>query len=112
MIRLAKERGLLEDPKAVSLWVDESRKIIAFSRGGLLFLFDFHATYSEQNFFLPVGEEGKGAYRVILSTDEWRFGGAGLVSHDYEYATENTPDRGVGFWIYAPARTAMVLEKV
>ena len=112
MIQTAREHGLLEDPQAVSLWVDEERKIIAFSRGKLLFLFDFHGSYSEQNFFLPCHTTGEGKYRVILSTDETRFGGTGLVSHDYVYQTENLPNRGTGFYIYAPARTAMVLEKV
>ena len=112
MIQMAKEHRLLEDPGAVNLWVDEERKIIAFSRGGLLFLFDFHSSYSEQRFFLPCHTTGEGKYRVILSTDEFRFGGQGIVSHDYEYQTENVPNRGTGFYIYAPARTAMVLEKL
>ena len=105
-------RSALEDPQAVSLWVDEERKIIAFSRGGLVFLFDFHATYSEQNFFLPCHTTGEGKYQVILSTDEPRFGGTGLVDHGYVYQTENVVNRGTGFYIYAPARTAMVLKKV
>ena len=112
MIQLAREHRLLEDPQAVSLWVDEERKIIAFSRGGLLFLFDFHGSYSEQHFFLPCHTTGEGSYRVILSTDEFRFGGPGLVSHDYVYRTEMMPNRGVGFYIYAPARTALVLKKI
>ncbi len=111
MVHLAREHKLLEDPQAVSLWVDESRKIIAFSRGGLIFLFNFHNSYSEQQFFLPCHTTGEGKYRVILSSDEKRFGGPALVSHDYEYATENLPNRGCGFYIYTPARTAMVLEK-
>ena len=112
MIQMAKSHGLLNDPQAVSLWVDESKKIIAFSRGKLIFLFDFHNSYSEQQFFLPCHTTGEGKYRVILSTDEARFGGAGLVSHEYEYQTQQLPNRGVGFYIYAPVRTAMVLEKV
>ena len=112
MIHLAKEHHLMDDPYAVNLWNDEDRKIIAFSRGDLLFLFDFHGSYSEQHFFLPCHTLGEGRYKVILSTDEFRFGGAGLVAHDYVYQAENTPDRGLGFLIYAPARTAMVLKKV
>ena len=112
MIRIARQHGLLEDPHAVNLWVDEERKIIAFSRGGLLFLFDFHPSYSEQRFFLPCHTTGEGRYRVILSTDESRFGGAGLVDHEYVYQTEQVPGQGTGFLIYAPARTAMVLQKV
>ena len=111
MIHLAREHRLLDDPWPVNLWIDEGRKIIAFSRGNLIFLFDFHTSYSEQHFFLPCHTTGEGKYRVILSTDEFRFGGAGLVSHDYEYRTEQDPEHGTGFYIYAPARTAMVLQK-
>ena len=33
MINLAKEKKLLDDPNAVSLWIDPERKIITFSRG-------------------------------------------------------------------------------
>lgn len=33
MINLAKERKLLDDPYAVSLWIDPDRKIITYSRG-------------------------------------------------------------------------------
>ena len=46
MINLAKDRKLLDDPNAVSLWIDPERKIITFSRGGLLFVFNFHNSYS------------------------------------------------------------------
>jgi len=111
MIHLAKEYHLLEDPQAESLWIDDARKIICFSRAGLVFLFNFHGTYSEPEFFLPVRTTGKGHYQVILSTDEKRFGGAALVSHQYEYATETDKEKGVGIRIYSPCRTAMVLKK-
>ena len=49
---------------------------------------------------------------MILSTDEIRFGGAGLIAHDYVYRTDRDRDGGIGFNIYVPARTAMVLQKV
>ena len=41
MINLARDRHLLDDPYAVSLWIDPDRKIITFSRGKLLFVFNF-----------------------------------------------------------------------
>ena len=109
MISMAREYHLLEDPAPVSLWVDEERKIIAFSRANLIFLFDFHGSYSEKEFFLPTKEAG--SYRVILSTDESRFGGMEQVSHDYIYHTSTDPEKGEGFLIYVPCRTAMVLER-
>ena len=112
MIRLARERKLLDDPYAVSLWIDPERKIITFSRGKLLFVFNFHNSYSEQQFFLHAHTVGEGKYRVILSTDEPRFGGQGIIDHGYVYATEYMEGKGLGFNVYSPCRTAMVLERV
>ncbi len=112
MINLARERKLLNDPYAVSLWIDPERKIITFSRGGLLFVFNFHNSYSEQRFFLHAHTTGEGTYRVILSSDEERFGGPGLIDHSFEYHTAYAEGRGLGFDVYSPCRTAMVLERI
>ena len=112
MINLARDRKLLDDPYAVSLWIDPDRKIITFSRGNLLFVFNFHTSYSEQNFFLHAHTTGEGDYRVILSTDEARFGGPSLISHDVVYHTNYVEGRGLGFDVYSPCRTAMVLERI
>ena len=112
MINLAKDRKLLNDPYAVSLWIDPDRKIITFSRGGLLFVFNFHNSYSEQRFFLHAHTTGEGTYRVVLSSDETRFGGPGLIDHSFEYHTAYQEGRGLGFDVYSPCRTAMVLERI
>jgi len=112
MINLARDRHLLDDPYAVSLWIDPDRKIITFSRGKLLFVFNFHNSYSEQAFFLHAHTTGEGTYKVILSTDEPRFGGQGLIDHNYVFHTAYVEGRGLGFDVYSPCRTAMVLEKI
>ncbi|MCQ2458102.1 MAG: alpha-amylase family glycosyl hydrolase [Clostridia bacterium] len=112
MLELAGEYRLLEDPAPVSLWIDQERKIISFSRAGLLFLFNFHGTYSERSFFMHTHTTGEGRYKVILSTDEKRFGGNGQTDREYVYETGCDSDRGNGFMIYSPCRTAMVLAKI
>lgn len=112
MITLVKEYEVLKDPTPVSLWVDQERKIISFSRGGLLFLFDFHPDYSETGFFQHAHTTGEGKYQVIFSTDEARFGGNHAVDHEYRYETRYVEDQGIGFEIYVPCRTAMVLKKI
>ena len=112
MINLARERKLLNDPYAVSLWIDPDRKIITFSRGNLLFVFNFHNSYSEQQFFLHAHTTGEGTYRVVLSSDETRFGGPGLIDHSFVYHTAYQEGRGLGFDVYSPCRTAMVLERI
>ena len=112
MINMAREHYLLDDPYAVSLWIDQDRKIITYSRGKLLFVVNFHNSYSETNFFLHAHTVGEGRYRVILSSDEARFGGAGSIDHNYVYQTEYHEGQGLGFNVYSPCRTAMVLERI
>ena len=111
MINLAKEKRLLDDPYAVSLWIDPDRKIITYSRGKLLFVVNFHNSYSEPQFFLHAHTTGEGRYKVILSTDESRFGGQHLIDHNVVYQTEYIEGKGLGFDVYSPCRTAMVLER-
>jgi len=112
MITMAREHRLLDDPYAASLWIDPDRKIITYSRGKLLFVVNFHCSYSEPAFFLHTHTVGEGKFKVILSTDEWRFGGAGLIQHDYVYQTEYREGQGLGFNVYSPCRTAMVLARI
>ena len=112
MITMARDRRLLDDPYAVSLWIDPDRKIITYSRGRLLFVVNFHNSYSETNFFLHAHTVGEGKYRVILSSDEPRFGGAGIIDHSFIYRTEYHEGQGLGFNVYSPCRTAMVLERI
>ena len=57
---------------------------------------------------MPVEEEGD--YQVILSTDDYRFGGFGRIHHR-TYTALPQPDGRVGFTVYLPSRTAMVLQK-
>jgi len=112
MITMARDHRLLDDPYAVSLWIDPDRKIITYSRGKLLFVVNFHNSYSEPCFFLHAHTVGEGKYRVILSSDEPRFGGTGSIDHGYVYQTEYHEGQGLGFNVYSPCRTAMVLEKI
>ena len=49
---------------------------------------------------------------MVLSTDEERFGGPGLIDHEYVYHTVYEEGRGLGFNVYSPCRTAMVLERI
>ena len=111
MIELAKKYKLDSQEDAENLWIDEKKKIIAFERGGLLFVFNFHPSQSQTNFWLPAHPTGEGKYKAIFSTDEVDFGGQGRISEDYEYYTQTDDKRGLGFEIYLPCRTAVVFKK-
>ena len=104
MLTLTKKHRLLEAPFARNLWQEEPRKLLAYEKAGLVFLFNFHPTESQPDFFLPAPP---GAYRVALDTDAPAFGGQGRISRDTVYEA-----REGGFPIYIPARTALVLGLV
>ncbi len=110
MLALACKHRLLDAPFARNLWQEEPRKLLAYEKAGLVFLFNFHPTQSQPDFFLPVTQPGK--YRVVLDTDATHFGGQNRIDREVLY--EARPGEGdmVGFCIYSPARTAMVLERV
>ena len=112
MLRLAKRFKLLEQPGARNVWLDNRAKILAFERGGLLFVFNFHATRSAKRFFLPTALTGAGKYRAIFSSDDAAFGGQDRIDEKYIYATKNDKKRGQGFEIYLPCRTVAVFKKM
>ena len=96
---------------AESLWIDNERKLLLFARGGLLYAFNLHPTWSQEGVFLSTRLTGPGGYRVELSTDHWPWGGQDRVSLDHVYWSGDT-DMGYGIKLYLPCRTGVVLKKV
>jgi hypothetical protein len=96
---------------AESLWIDNERKLMIFARGGRLFAFNLHPTWSQESVFINCRVTGPGGYRVALSTDDWPFGGQTRVDMDYIYHPQET-EFGYGFWLYLPCRCGVALEKV
>ena len=96
---------------AESLWIDNERKLIIFARGGLLYAFNLHPTDSQQGVFVSCRVTGTGGYKVVLSTDDWPFGGQSRVSMEHIHYTADT-ERGCGIRLYLPCRSGMALKKV
>jgi 1,4-alpha-glucan branching enzyme len=111
MLKFARKFRVMVKRDLNNLWIDQDQKLLAFSKGGLVYLFNFHPTRSQDAFVLPVHPIGAGRYRVIFSTDDSAFGGQGRISMDVEYQTHSSP-KGVAISVYSPCRTAMVLKKV
>ena len=111
MLKFARKYRVLNKKDTVNLWIDQPGKIIAFSKGELVYVFNFHPTYSPTDFFLPVHSVGEGKYKVIFSTDDVDFGGMDRVSKQYVYYTKFVENRGLGFEIYIPCRTAVVFRR-
>ena len=112
MLKFARKYRVLCKPAAINLWIDQDKKILAFARGDLLYLFNFNTTQSFPDFFLHAHVTGAGAYRAIFSSDERDFGGQERVSMDYLYHTVEKKDLGLGLEVYIPCRTCVVFQRV
>ncbi len=112
MLKFARKHRVLSKPQAVNLWIDQDNKIISFAKGDLLYLFNFNTTKSDPKFFMYAHLTGAGSYRVIFSSDDPEFGGLNRVSKDYVYHTSEIADKGTGFEVYIPCRTAVVFSRV
>ncbi len=105
MIRLAKTHLLLSAPPAQQLYLDPDKKILAYERGNLVFIFSFHPTESFFGFPIPMPQAG--TYQIILNSDEKEFGGFHRLDKKIIYTTdaEQVVD------LYIPNRVVLVLEK-
>lgn len=64
---------------------NEVDKVIVFERAGLLFIFNFHPNQSFTDY--RVGVEEAGEYKIVLSSDEKRFGGFDNIMLDSKFFT-------------------------
>jgi 1,4-alpha-glucan branching enzyme len=106
MLAVLQQDKVLEDTFLRQIHLHNEDKILAFMRGGLLFVFNFHPekSYSDYGLMLP----GPGSYRMVLNSDDEEFGG--FARHARE--TEHFTLEGNRIQLYLTNRTAMVLRKV
>ncbi|MBQ3541681.1 MAG: alpha amylase C-terminal domain-containing protein [Oscillospiraceae bacterium] len=90
------------------LLVHNADKVMVYKKGGGTFVFNFDPNRSYEGYFVPTASPGK--YQVAMSTDDYCFGGQGRVYHQ-TYTASKQPDGRIGFQVYLPSRTAMVLKK-
>lgn len=95
------------------IWHNDGDQILAYSRGPLVFVFNFSPTRSFPDYGFMVPE---GKYEVVLNTDATEFGGNGFADDSVEHFTNFDPllkKDGKGWlMIYVPARSAVVLRRV
>ncbi|MCE7053585.1 alpha amylase C-terminal domain-containing protein [Algoriphagus sp. AGSA1] len=104
IIKLATDYKLLASPAAVQLHLDADKKILAYERGGLIFVFSFHPT--ESFFGFPVHVNRPGDYKIILNSDEMMFSGFERLDSKLLYPT----DENVCLNLYLPNRSVLILE--
>lgn len=112
MLKFARKYRVMTKPAAANLWMDEKNKLLAFVKGDLIYLFNFSPDASPTDFFVPAHITGEGQYRAVFTTDRIEFGGQDRVSERYVYTAKPVPDKGVGFTVYLPSRTAIVFRRV
>ena len=108
MVSMAKRYNVLGGQDKQFL-VHNSDNVIAYKKGDAYFVFNFDPCRAYDGYLIPVDEEAD--YRVVMSTDDWHFGGHGRIYH-MTYPAARQADGRIGFMVYLPSRTAMVLEKV
>jgi 1,4-alpha-glucan branching enzyme len=83
--------------------------MIAFERGGLVFIFNFDPQYAHEDYVIPVSV-GRD-HEVLFTSDDYCYGGFGRIDHELRSAYvpgQSGPALKVGL----PPRTAMVLRPV
>ncbi len=109
MITLAKTHNILETPAPQLLHEDSTKKVIAFKRADLIFVFNFspHQSFTDYRFEAPPEK-----YRVILDCDAPKYGGHGrldpLQAHFTIVNNAEGKNRNM-LSLYLPARSAFVL---
>ncbi|UYZ59365.1 alpha amylase C-terminal domain-containing protein [Hymenobacter latericus] len=110
MIALERRTRFLNAGPARLLHIDEDNKVMAFERGSLVFVFNFHPERSLPDYRFFAGTAG--TYVPVLDSDESQFGGFGRITAGIKHFTQ--PDEhGTPFLsLYLPTRTAQVLQRV
>jgi len=96
---------------AENLWIDNEKKLIIFARGGVLYAFNLHPTWSQETVFINCRVTGPGSYQPVFSSDDLAFGGQNRISMETVYHAEDT-EFGFGLRVYLPCRTAVALARI
>ena len=113
MIHLIGGQKNFQKTPVQEVWHNDGDQILAYSRGDLLFVFNFspNRSYTDYGFIVP-----EGSYDVVLNTDSSLYGGHDLNDDSIRHFTNFDPiyaqDHKGWLKLYVPARSAVVLKKV
>ncbi|MBQ1566475.1 MAG: alpha amylase C-terminal domain-containing protein [Erysipelotrichaceae bacterium] len=106
MVHTIKHYNVFDEYYPNIKWVHESDHVIAFERGGLVFVFNFSPTNDYVDYTIPVSH-GCDHY-VLFTSDDARYGGYERISRDPKSAFVPGME-GNYVSLYLPSRTCMVL---
>jgi 1,4-alpha-glucan branching enzyme len=109
MITMVRKSKLINIPEVNWIYDHKQNQILAYSRGKYLFVFNFNPTQSFADYGIAMKPS---QYKIVLNTDDYRFGGQNRINDSLVYTTDtdNGPDSQNYLRLYMPARTAIVLE--
>lgn len=112
MLEVIKSEPHLQDLPVIEVWHNDGDQILAYTRGELLFVFNFNPVRSYTDYGFMAQE---GCYQVVLNTDAHEFGGNGLADDTIEHFTLPDPllqkEKKGWLKLYIPARSAVVLRR-
>ncbi len=111
MLTVIQDNGILSSDFANQLNMDGQNKVIVFERNNLIFIFNFHTYRSIFDYKFWVPKMGK--YKIILNSDDLKFGGHNRIDTSLIYETTPGHDNISGFLsIYMTNRTCLVLQMI
>lgn len=96
--------GQLNDPNYHYVSIDEERKLLSYVRDNHLFVFNFSPDTSYTDHEIPTFDSN---YKVVVSSDDAKFGGQGRIDTSMAYAAKNEKIK-----LYLPSRTAAVFARL
>jgi len=112
MVKLHHDFKILDDLFVHKLYENNADKVVAYMRGELLFVFNFHPSVSFTDYGIPV----QGKFRIVLDTDDPIFGGFNRTDRKIIYLSIRKAERNIinaplYLYLYLPSRTALVFKK-
>jgi 1,4-alpha-glucan branching enzyme len=112
MAILQRDFRILDDLYIGRITENSHDKVIAFTRGDLLFVFNFNPSLSFTDYGIPI----KGKFRVIIDSDDPGFGGFDRFDRKSIYTSVRKAERATlnvpfQLFLYLPSRTAIVFRR-
>ncbi len=112
MVKLHHDFKILDHQYISRIYENSADKVIAYMRGDLLFVFNFHPNTSFTDYGIPI----QGKFKIVLDSDDSIFGGFDRIDRKSVYLSQRKAERNIinaplYLYLYLPSRTAIVLKK-
>jgi len=113
MLKLTEKENILNYQYCYLHIDNKGDQVLAYSRGDLLYVYNFSPNRSYTDYGIPVGA---GKFRIVLNTDNPMFGGFGLVDESLNYFTfkygKVASEHSYFIKLYLPPRVGLVFKRI